>query len=349
MTEQATGQASGQAAERAAEQAPKQVAGQALVVRPLGPADAPALLGLHAAVFGSRVDGRWYGWKYRPGLGSGSGVWFDGQLVAHCGGIARTLWVAGERVAGLQIGDVMVQAQWRGVMTRRGPFYYVSQHFYEAQLGADKPFQLGFGFPGARHLKLAVAVKLLRDGGGVQALHWDTAQARALPAWQWRWQPLAPDDARFDTVVGQAWDAMRAEATALTLGERDAAYLRWRYLERPDRQHHFVVLRRPWSRVAAGVAVLDLSQPEAAHWLDWVGPPSLMATACRACCHEARQRGKARLEMWASEAVVRQLAGTPIRYQAEVVRIGIVNASALPPEATRGLDWWLVGGDTDFL
>lgn len=128
---------------------------------------------LHDEVFQSKVDARWYQWKYRPGLGLGSGAFIDQQLVAHCGGVARMLWVAGQRTSGLQIGDVMVQPQWRGVMTRRGPFYYVSQHFYERQLGANRPFQLGFGFPGARHLKLAVAVKLLRDRGSVQALHWN--------------------------------------------------------------------------------------------------------------------------------------------------------------------------------
>ena len=327
----------------------QQVAGQALEVHALGAADAPALLQLHEEVFQSKVDARWYQWKYRPGLGVGSGAFIDQQLVAHCGGVARMLWVAGQRTAGLQIGDVMVQPQWRGVMTRRGPFYYVSQHFYERQLGVDQPFQLGFGFPGARHLKLAVAVKLLRDGGSVQALHWNPTQARALPAWQWRWQALAPDDTHFDAVVGSAWQNMREHTHPLTLGERDAAYLRWRYLERPDRPHHFFVLRRPWSRTAAGVAVLDLDQPESAHWLDWVGPPALMATAWQACCHTAQQQGKARLEMWASDAVVRQLAKTPLSYQAEVVRIGIVNASALPPEVTQDLDWWLVGGDTDFL
>lgn len=333
----------------AAREALQQVAGQALEVRALGAADAPALLQLHEEVFQSKVDARWYQWKYRPGLGVGSGAFIDQQLVAHCGGVARMLWVAGQRTAGLQIGDVMVQPQWRGIMTRRGPFYYVSQHFYGGQLGTDQPFQLGFGFPGARHLKLAVAVKLLRDGGGVQALHWNTARSRTLPAWRWRWQALLPDDSGFDADVDSAWKSMRAHTRQLTLGERDAAYLRWRYVERPDGQHHFFVLRRPWSRSPAGIAVLDLSQPEYAHWLDWVGPPALMAVACQACCSEARQRGKARLEMWASEAVTRQLAQTPISHQTEVVRIGIVNASAMPHEVTQRLDWWLVGGDTDFL
>ena len=53
--------------------------------------------------------------------------------------------------------------------------------------------------------------------------------------------------------------------------------------------------------------------------------------------------------MWASDAVVRQLAKTPLSHQAEVVRIGIVNASVLGPEVTKDLNWWLVGGDTDFL
>ncbi|MBU3740538.1 MAG: hypothetical protein FGM55_16505, partial [Rhodoferax sp.] len=62
------------------------VAGEPMTLRDLGPADAPALLGLHRAVFGSAVDAAWYRWKYGEGGGEGVGLWCQGALIAHCGG-----------------------------------------------------------------------------------------------------------------------------------------------------------------------------------------------------------------------------------------------------------------------
>lgn len=325
------------------------VAGQALDVRALEHADRDALVALHRTVFHSDVDARWHEWKYGDGRVCGTGAWAGGVLVAHCGGIARTLWLAGERTAGLQIGDVMVEPGWRGILTRRGPFFHASKHFYSARIGATKPFQLGFGFPGERHLRLAKMTGLLRDGGGVHALHWNTEHAGRLPFWLWRWTPLDPHSPDFDTTVNQAWQTMRNLTGLLAIGERDAEYVRWRFVERPQRQHHFFVLHRPWSHRPIGIAVLDLQGHGAAHWLDWIGRPDLLAVASRACRREAARHGRQRLEMWATDAVTQQLSNTGLAHQAETVRLAIVNTSSLDAAATSGLRWWLMGGDTDFL
>lgn len=325
------------------------VAGQALLVRSLETDDRDALVALHRTVFHSAVDASWYEWKYGDGRVCGTGAWADGVLVAHCGGIARTLWLEGARTAGLQIGDVMVAPGWRGILTRRGPFFHASQHFYTTRIGANKPFQLGFGFPGERHLRLAKMTGLLRDGGGVHALHWNTEQADNWPLWGWRWTPLDPNAPDFDTTVNQAWQTMRNLTGLLAIGERDAKYLRWRFVERPDRQHLFFALRRPWSRRPTGIAVLDLQRQDTAHWLDWIGRPDFLAIASRACRHEAARHGRQGLEMWATDAVAQQLANTGLAHQTETVRLGIVNTSSLDTTTTSGLRWWLMGGDTDFL
>lgn len=320
-----------------------------LQVRALRPADRDALLALHRKVFASEVDTRWYDWKYAVGHGCGSGAWADGDLVAHCGGIARTLWLAGQPTAGLQIGDVMVEPRWRGILTRRGPFFHASSHFYSTQIGAGQPFALGFGFPGERHLRLATKVGLLRDGGGMQALHWHTQGVDALPRWAWRWEPLDPQSAGFAAAVDHAWSGMRRATAALALGVRDADYVRWRFVERPGRKHCFFALRRPWSRQPAGIAVLDVASSDAALWLDWIGPPRLMALASRACRHEAARHGRQRLELWCTDAVAQALAPSGLAHRTEVLRLGIVNTSVLDADTTAGLRWWLTGGDTDFL
>lgn len=325
------------------------VAGQELHIRTLTPADRDALVALHRTVFHSDVDVSWHEWKYGDGRVCGTGTWADGALVAHCGGIARTLWLAGERTAGLQIGDVMVEPFWRGILTRRGPFFHASHHFYTSQIGANKPFQLGFGFPSERHLRLAKMTGLLRDGGGVHALRWNTEDADRLPFWSWCWTPLDPDSPEFDTTVNQAWDTMRNLTGLLALGERDAAYVRWRFADRPGRRHQFFTLHRPWSHRPIGIAVLDFGSPDSAHWLDWIGRPDSLAMASRACRREAARLGRHRLDMWATDAVARQLVNTGLAHQTETVRLGIVNTSLLDAKTTSGLHWWLMGGDTDFL
>lgn len=334
-----------------------------LTLRDVLPGDCAAVLGLHSRVFGPEVDARWFAWKYgsarHEGQGQAAGLWHGSELIAHCGGVPRKLVRAGKQVAGLQIGDVMVHPAWRGILTRRGPFFHVSKGFYDSHLGATpgRPFQLGFGFPNQRHLRLAVLLGLLHDGGVVEALHWSLAQATVtgLP-WAWRWQELTAADAHFDQRVNTAWQAMLAQSPDLTLGQRDAAYQRWRYADRPNAvgtpdgatRYRFFELRRPWSNQPVGIAVLDL-RSSSAHWLDWVGPIELMPLANQACRLEAAHAGATELTAWASAAVAQQLANTGITQREVCAGLGIPCASDLKPQELPALRWWLMGGDTDFL
>ncbi len=336
----------------------------ALTLQGVVPGDMAAVLALHTRVFGPQVDARWFVWKYgsaaQQGRGQAVGAWHGSELIAYCGGLPRTLWQQGQSRRGLQIGDVMVHPDWRGILTRRGPFFHVSRRFYESRLGAaqDRPFQLGFGFPNERHLRLAVKLGLLRDAGAIEALHWNTAPAATLCLpWNWRWQALLPTDAQFDRTINTAWQSMLAQAGGLTLGQRDAAYLRWRYVDRPASvglsagapvRYRFFTLRRPWSTRSAGVAVLDL-RSTSAHWLDWVGPLELLPLASRACRLEAARAGASGLTAWASAAVAQQLEHSGIARREVCARLGIPEASSLGPQDVPESGWWLMGGDTDFL
>ena len=337
-----------------------------LTLRDLASGDSTAMLDLHNEVFGPNVDERWHAWKYGAspgeGQGQGTGAWHEGRLVAFCGGLPRKFWRHHECLSGMQIGDVMVHPSWRSIFTRRGPFFQVSNHFYDSRLGAQpgRPFQLGFGFPSERHLKLATMTGLLHDGGVIESLHWPTSDAtdpEFLLGWVWR--TLSPDDERFDFVVSEAWKSMLETARDhdLTLGQRDAAYLRWRYVDRPDDSnsgaekkfcYRFVELCRPWSFAPVGVAVLNLSSPSA-HWLDWIGPVEFLGPACQACRIEAARAGAAELTAWASAAVVDQLAQSGFGLRVVCAGLGIPVASDLKPEEVPQLRLWLMGGDTDFL
>lgn len=341
-----------------------QVGEFALTLRDVVAGDMTAVLALHNAVFGSEADARWHSWKYgaAPNQGGGQavGAWHGNDLIAYCGGLPRTLWQHGNSIQGLQMGDVMVHPAWRGILTRQGPFFHVTQRFHHTRLGAghSRPFQLGFGFPNLRHLRLGVVLGLVRDGGRIESLHWSAlkAPANALP-WLWRWQRLKPSDPRFDPTVNAAWQSMQSQAPHLLLGQRDAAYVRWRYVERPMAcsqrpdlivRYHFFELRRPWASSGAGVAVLDLSSASA-HWLDWIGPAALMPLAATACRLEAGRAGSAGVMAWASPDVARQLADSGIDRREVCAGLGISAASDKSLQGTPELRWWLMGGDTDFL
>jgi hypothetical protein len=327
-----------------------EVNGTLLHVRDLGPSDRPGLLDLHTRVFGQQASEDWYRWKYVDGNALGTGVWHHGELIAHCGGTPRTLWHEGRQASGIQIGDVMVAPEWRGILTRRGPFFQACDSFYARHVGRQAGHSIGYGFPNLRHMKLAVALKLAWDGGAVSALTWRLGGAAGFqaPGWSWRWTELHASKPGFDEVVEQAWSRMRERAAEFTLGERSCRYVRWRYCERPARSTRMFSLRRAWSREPVGIAVLDLGGAQA-QWLDWIGEPAAIAHASRACVAQARLSGASSLVAWATDAVIGLLGEHGTFDQRVTARLGIPIASALDHEAASRAQWWFMGGDTDFL
>lgn len=339
-----------------------QIGEHRFTLRDLTTQDGEPLQALHRLVFGPEADAAWAAWKYGQaagqGHGLGCGVWHGDDLIAHCGGLPRTLWRTGQPVMGIQIGDVMVAPQWRGLLTRRGPFFHASQAFYQRQVGAQQTHQIAYGFPSERHLRLAVTLKLLWDGGPIHALTWHTTPATAPQhptTWPGRWRELDPAQNGFDDTVTRAWAAMQAGSRDLTLGQRDAAYLRWRYALRPPAipaqaapRYRFFALQSGWPWHAGGVAVLSL-QGAQAQWLDWVGPPQQLALAAKACRWQAAQAGAGSMHLWASPLVAQHLQATGVDTSSITAWLGIPQASVIAPPDFPAMHWWLMGGDTDFL
>lgn len=336
------------------------IANQRFILRDVLPDDMKDVLALHQQVFGSAADAQWYDWKYLRGQGEGVGLWHNGELVAFCGGTPRQVIHQGGQALFLQIGDVMVSPVWRGVFARKSPFFYVSERLYRSRLGRGNPYAAGFGFPNQRHLRLAVKTGLSHDAGTVAGLQWllDEAHAadkRVRKAWWpggcWRAELLDPASPGFDALVNRCWARMHATCTAGLVGVRDAPYVRWRFVARPDRQYRFVAMSRPWHREPVGIAVLaqPVAPAQALPWLDWVGPQDLLREAWAASMQQARRDGAAGLTAWASPALEQALASTQPRVLGTVAGVGVPMASALSPAQVSNLNGWWTGGDTDFL
>lgn len=316
-------------------------------VEDLGSGDAADVIALHRHVFQSSADESWYRWKYLAGRSEAAGVRnADGELIAHCGGVPRQMSWRGRKLAAIQIGDVMVAPRARGLLTRRGPFFQVSRHFYESRVGHGKPFELAFGFPSERHLRLGVHLGVLHDGGSILELQW--AAAAVLP-WRWRCSPLAPRDPDFDAAISSAWRRMETTLGEHPAGCRNAEYLRWRYVDRPDCSYLLFALHRAWSRKPVGIVVLRRESPERMAWLDWIGPLDFLPIAAQAARTCAAREGAQGLACWASPAIAAALANSGIAASNPVARLGIPTPSLLSPADIAAASWWWMGGDTDFL
>ena len=134
----------------------------------------------------------------------------------------------------------------------------------------------------------------------------------------------------------------------MTMGERDHRYVKWRYLDRPDQQYQLFRLRRVWPSRTAGIAVLRLQNPQS-QWLDWIGPINWLTAACRACLTQAAQFGAQELAAWASPLVVNALRDSAWQHNSVAACLGIPASSDVIEADVHQLNWWLMGGDTDFL
>ena len=348
------------------------MADQALTLKVLAPEDEPAFLKLHQEVFGSSADPAWFHWKYKLGHAVGMSLWSGQRMVAHCGGIPRSVWHQGQLKQDLQIGDVMVSPEWRGALTRQNPFFHVSEGLYQSFVGAGKAFFMGFGFPNDRHLRLAVKLGIGWRIGEVHQLKWLVDSNKTLPSLGWFWRgdlvnlSFSQNESSLQTTVDGtqslkacvdlAWQRMQQDAASLkySLGQRDWAQFEWRYLQRPDKRYQFVVLRRPWASTSGachGIAVLSAPAEKGAPllWLDWIGPLNLMTTAHRMVMRVAQQQQASCVLSWASAEVEKALQGTGIDAFETCAVMGVPVASDLTADQAQNLHWWAMAGDTDFL
>lgn len=194
-------------------------------------------------------------WKYRenPFGNERISLTFDtGQpvLSGHYSGYAVPFRVFGRDVLAHQIGDTMTDVAARHV--GRGPTSILGRtalHFYEHFCEGQVAFNYGFNVSNIHRFSM----RFLR------------ADRVEGVTYRVREQPFAPlpriqrwlQGYRLELVhqVDSEWDEFfeRVANDYAFLVRRDAAYVRWRYLEAPDTRYHLVAIRR-WRRLIGWIA-----------------------------------------------------------------------------------------------
>lgn len=306
----------------------------------------PEVLGLFKKTFNLDMTPATWQWKYVSTSGREIGVWRDNQLIAHYGGIPRKILFFGQPQTAVQIGDVMVDSNERGILTKKGPFFLMTATFLERHIGYGKAYLLGFGFPNDRHMKVAELLKLYAEVGRMVEFSWKTRSR--FPLWKTRLHLIDHTQTTFaTTAVNACWQRMAADLRTAIVGIRDWQYLQRRYLDHPTQHYQIMLVKNRLSAHVHGIMVLRYD-PEGCEIIDVIAPlaeiPLLITHARRV----AGAHGAARVFCRITENFADYFAVAGGDRQPVNIRIPTNIWSDGPAPDTLKDHWWLMSGDMDF-
>ncbi len=306
---------------------------------------------LFERIFHKPMSEQFWRWKYRADCGHALGVWQGDELVAHYGGVGADIVMDGQAKRAVQIVDVMVDTSVRNAVRRTSPFFLSTSKFLERFIGYQQPYLLGYGFPSHRHLQLAEHLKLYAAVGEMSELSFAAAPAATLRGIFHKWEQLTTQNIeKHEGELNALWQQMQQSLPRAIIVRKDAARLRYRYLDHPEQQYELWLLRKQLTREVVAVVVL---KREAARVLvmDVVGVLSELPTTLHLTARLAWKRWKLPLALWLSTAHVKTM-DLPARL-AQVTPLPICTPANIwtegpPPDELKDR-WWLMAGDTDFL
>jgi hypothetical protein len=226
-----------------------------LTVRAYREGDEAAILELFARSFPHAPRSlAHFRWKYResPFGNAHISLTFDaqGELVGHYSGYVVPFRRAGRDLVAHQIGDTMTAPAVRHI--GRGPTSILGRtalHFYATFCENRVAFNYGFNVANIQKFSL----RFLRSDR-VEPVSYRVRELRVdpIPRWQ-RW--LRGYQLELVRQTTPEWDELfeRVSPAYGFLVKRDAAYVRWRYLDCPDVPYVVVAIRK-WRRLAGWIA-----------------------------------------------------------------------------------------------
>lgn len=226
-------------------------ADERFLTRPFRDGDESAILGLFARSFHQPRTREHFDWKYRrdPFGAEHISLTFDGdRLAGHYAGYCVPFRDGDRDLLAHQIGDTMTDAAVRHV--GRGPTSILGRtalHFYETFCRGKVAFNYGFNVANIQRFSLQF-LRSDRVEPVTYRVRGPLRRISRLSRWPrgYQLELVTSAGAEFDELFARA-----APAYAF-LVRRDAAYLRWRYLECPDVRYVLVAIRK-WRRLAGWI------------------------------------------------------------------------------------------------
>jgi hypothetical protein len=304
-------------------------------------ADEASLLLLFERAFGHRMAAEQWRWKYEGVEPTGSIALRAGEPVAFYGGIPRRVLHFGTSRLAVQISDVMVLPEERGILKRHGAFFLTTRAYAERYVGPDRAYAFAFGFPSERHARLGEHLGLYARVDDIVEATWTALDAR--PSVRYKARLLQPDEVR---IVDDLWHRMSSHLSDFCIGVRDAAHVSHRFLAHPTVKYLPLLVTHRLTAAPLGLVVLRDHNDSGLELLDAIAEPASIPVLVKIARRAAARLGRERLFAWLTpcaskhfEADVVTRAGVPVPT--------IIWGTSPDLEKLRG-HWWLTGGDSDF-
>ena len=308
-------------------------------VRHVRSSDFDGIATLFQEVFGHPLSRALWDWKYARGRGNAVVAARHGALIAHYGGMYRDVILCGEPEWVLQICDVMVHPQERGVMTRQGPFLLT------AATSGEIYGPLGFGFPNARAMQVAQKMGLYTEVGQMVSVRWEPS----APGFRWRTRVHVVErgGTAVPAQINALWVDMAHDLRDSVVGVRDWAYLEHRYFNHPHNHYEvLVVTSRPTGKPLG--AIVLRRDGESCELLDVIAPLAHLPLVIDQARRLTGLWGLKRLHCWITKNHAQRFVDCSGTEDALNVTIPTSSWTNDPRANVFKDKWWLMSGDTDF-
>lgn len=281
-------------------------------------------------------------WKYVLQDKPGMLAHVADTIVAYYGGMPRTFHLNGTAIQAVQICDVMVAPEMRGILTRRGPFMQTADTFLTEKAGQNKPYRFAFGFPSDRHARLGEKSGWYKRSDTFLEAHWTTRNHQSSLPFLYKTRPITTPVIE---KINSVWKTMQSALPNCLVPQKDTDFFNWRYLNHPCHAYSVYSVANRWSNDIVGIFVLrDHSASQSMELIDLLCMPDKMDILLKTALTIAKRCNREQLFSWLTPAV--------LKYLPEPTTIKEVSGVYVTPDYKQIIDnkklsWWLIGGDTD--
>lgn len=310
------------------------------------PKDVAQIRDLFFQVFNTELPYQWWSWKYEDEPVAGT-VALDpsGKVIAFYGAQSRQGWWGDQPISLCQQADVMVAPEYRFSTRRGGVFQAISQLFLLRHTGTGQYFDLAFGFPTPRALKVGVKLALYQQGGEVSLWQHPCQTPLCFVGLGWRSQVDAASKLTSWDWLSSLQAPHQCKAGHLSLN-KTPVYWHKRFACHPTKKYEVIRLYR-WGKLKAS-AIVQLTE-EGLEVMDIAinhHQQQLIHRLLEKCRQYGLHQGADYLTAWGTTYA---LADFP---KANMIHAGFMALPGIRLDASLATDvaqsCWMLGGDTDF-